>query len=88
MPPPGPTPVTGWQITRESSLLGAGLVSSGTCAGTSANGVPGVAQPTADGSTLTCTDVATVSVGTVRYAVTPVYVRWVGPPSLRSPATV
>ncbi|WP_448642047.1 hypothetical protein [Geodermatophilus sp. URMC 63] len=87
VPPAGGVPVTGWQVTRDSSLLGAGLVSSGTCAGSSANGVPGVAHPASDGTRLSCTDVATVSVGTVRYTVTPVNVRWVGPPSPWSPAT-
>ncbi len=87
VPPAGPTPITGWQITRVSSLLGAGLVSSGTCAGSTTSGVPGVAQPTESGGTLTCTDRATVSVGTVRYTVTPVYLRWIGPASPFSLAT-
>ena len=88
VPDPFPTPITGWQVVRESSLLGAGLVSNGSCAGTTTDGVPGVTQPARTGTTLTCTDVATVSVGTVRYSVTPVYLRWVGPPSPPSPITV
>ena len=79
--PPGPVPVTGYVVSRTSSLLGAGLVSSGTCTGTTLAGVVGVVRPPLSGGTRSCTDVALVQLGVVRYAVTPVYERWVGPRS-------
>ena len=76
-------PVTGSVIRRHSSLLGAGLVSGGTCSGTSLVGTDSPVYQPADkgGEQLSCTDTSLVSLGTVSYSVTPVFERWSGAPS-------
>ena len=81
VPPQGSVPVAGYRIDRMSSLLGAGVISTGTCSGLTVFGVSNVIQPTPVGASLSCTDVNLVAVGSVRYSVTPVYQRWIGPAS-------
>ncbi|MGY1986470.1 hypothetical protein ACI792_09615 [Blastococcus sp. SYSU DS0669] len=76
-------PVTGYVVRRTSSLLGAGLVSEGTCSGVSLLGIDAPVYVPADpaAETQSCTDTSLVSLGTVSYTVTPVLERWLGTPS-------
>ncbi|MGX5657572.1 hypothetical protein ACWKWC_22565 [Geodermatophilus nigrescens] len=80
-PPPGPVPITGYRVTRTSSLLGAGLIGQGTCTGLTVLGGISLAQPIQSSGTFACTDVTVGNLGLVQYTVTPVYERWIGPTS-------
>lgn len=82
-------PATGYLIARQSSLLGGGLISDGTCVGIGVLGLTRpVFVPAAPGAaTQSCTDVSLVSLGTVQYTVTPVYEHWIGTPSSWSVST-
>ncbi|MCA0143992.1 hypothetical protein [Blastococcus sp. LR1] len=72
-------PATGYIISRNSSLLGLALLSGGSCAGlfTGNRYVPADTMA----ATQSCTDESLVTLGTVRYSVTPVYGNWRGQPS-------
>lgn len=76
-------PVTGYVIRRESTTLGTGPVSEGTCSGTTLPGIEDRVYVPADpaAETQSCTDTSGASLGTVSYRVTPVFERWLGAPS-------
>ena len=72
-------PATGYIVSRQSSLLGLALLSGGSCAGLLTLGRYLPADAAA--ATQSCTDESLVTLGTVRYSVTPVYGNWRGTPS-------
>ena len=76
-------PATGYVIHRDSSLLGTALLSGGSCAGllTATRYLPADTMA----ATQSCTDESLVTLGTVRYAVTPVYGNWHGAASAWTP---
>lgn len=87
---PGGRAVTGYQVQRivwpNTAIARTEAVGAGTCLGTTVNGLPNVfvpANPTAP--TQSCTDANAYALGEVRYLVTPVLSRWVGPTSPPSP---
>ncbi len=78
-------PATGYRVLR-TGADGIGVaVTTGTCAGTTEDGVADVVVPAnpADPQQ-TCTDAGAATLGPVTYTVQPVYVRWLGPPSAPS----
>lgn len=80
------TPVTGYRITRTSQagpVLGLGTCSGVTVVGL---GAPAYVPVNAAAPQQSCTDIAVLPLGQVRYTVTPVYGRWTGTPSGWSPA--
>ncbi|TYP87895.1 hypothetical protein BD833_10569 [Blastococcus xanthinilyticus] len=79
--------VIGYQV-RRTQWQGSGLVvTSGTCAGTTVDGMPNVFVPSdPDAPTQSCTDLDAYTSGTVSYTVTPVMGRWTGPTSTSSPS--
>ncbi|MGX5656207.1 hypothetical protein ACWKWC_15655 [Geodermatophilus nigrescens] len=80
-PPPGPVPITGYRVSRTSSLLGAGVIGAGTCTGLTVLGGISLAQAIQTSGTFSCTDITAGNLGMVQYTVTPVYERWIGPAS-------
>jgi len=79
--------VIGYQI-RRTQWQGSGLViTSGTCTGTTVNGMPNVFVPSnPEAATQSCTDRDAYNSGTVSYTVVPVMGRWTGAASAASPA--
>lgn len=79
------TPVTGYRITR-TSTLGPAVLGTGTCTGITVVGLglPAYVPANPSASTQSCTDISTVDLGVVRYAITPVYGNWTGSPSAPS----
>lgn len=72
-------PVTGYKITRTSTLGGA-VLGLGSCQGVSLLGLstPVYVPANAAAAMQSCTELAVVDLGVVRYSVTPVYGRWTG----------
>lgn len=72
-------PVTGYTITR-TSTRGSAVLGLGTCQGISLLGLgaPVYVPAEAAAAMQSCTEIAVVDLGVVRYSVTPVYGRWTG----------
>jgi len=78
--------VIGYQVRRTQWQGSDLVVTSGTCAGTTVNGMPNVYVPSnPDATTQSCTDLDAFNSGTVSYSVVPVIGRWTGAKSASSP---
>lgn len=78
-------PATGYRVLRTGADGIGVVVTDGSCAGSTQDGVPDVVVPADPAEPeQTCTDTGAASLGPVTYTVQPVFLRWLGTPSTPS----